>query len=467
MNISVVYTWILFVVAFIAVLFPVCAFLIPLIDEKQRAGKLSYWLVCSVLLSGLIPIIGQSVINYDILVIIWKGLLGLICICGFIPCLKYITYNIHFLLGFALTLSISTIPFVYYGAFIPDTSNPLTSYLVGNYPISIITVCLPLLVIGILIGYLLKPTYKTRSIMYNGDIFSTSRSDGGENLIRQNLKYDKLNDQFDRQINKLSSVIDQLSINMLLAKYPSNEANKIADKKSTALMSKVSDDLHFIKSHLYQYKVMDINDDQEVLVRELSHFIATPLATIDASIKNLLATVKTKNEDKLNENAMRITSAVSICTGILSTYREIFAQGNAVNGGSLTKMINSSFEIFTSKEGKKLKLQLNVKEKYEGISNYYVLSTVLPILSNAVTASRPDTTVEVREKNGIIIISNTYEGKIDINKFDIEGYSSKEGHRGMGLFTVRHLLARRKLGTLTYFIQNNRIVFEIPIIPSE
>ncbi len=464
---ALLYTWVLFVVAFIAVLFPVLAFLIPLMDEKQNAGKMSYWLVCSVLLSGFIPIIGQSIIDYNILLYIWKGLLVLICLCSFIPCVKYTSRNIHFLLGAALTLSISICPFIYYGSLIPDSYTPLTSYLVGNYPTSIITVCLPLIVAGILIGYLLKPTYKTRSILYNGDTISYSRLDGNEGIIRQNMKYDRLNSQLDVQINKLSSFIDQLGVNMLLAKYPGNEVNMKADKKSTALMSKLSDDLSYIKSHLYQYKIMDINDDQDVLVRELSHFMATPLATIDASIKNLLATVKTKNEDKLLENASRITSAVSICTGILSTYREIFAQGNAVNGGNLIAMINSSFEVFNAKEGKKLKLQLHVKEKYDGISNYYVLSTVLPILSNAVTASRPDTTVEVKEKNGIVSISNTYEGNIDINNFDIDGYSSKEGHRGMGLFTVRHLLARRKLGTLTYSIQGNRVVFEIPIIPSE
>lgn len=467
MDIPVLYIWLLFIVAFIAVLFPVLAFFIPLMDEKQNAGNMSYWLVCSVLLSGFIPIIGQSIIDYNILVYIWKGLLGLICFCSLIPCIKYASRNLHFLLGFVLTLSISVVPFIYYGSLIPDSCTPLTSYLVGNYPKSIITVCLPLIVAGILIGYLLKPTYKTRSFLYNGDTKSYSRLDGNESIIRLNLKYERLNSQLDVQINKLSSLIDQLGVNMLLAKYPGNEVNKKVDKNYMAFMSKVSDDLSYIKSHLYQYKVIDINDDQDVLVRELSHFMATPLATIDASIKNLLVTVKTKNEDKLHENASRITSAVAICTGILSTYREIFAHGSAVNGGNLITMINSSFEIFNVKEGKKLKLQLHVKEKYDGISNYYVLSTVLPILSNAVTASRPDTTVEVKEKNGIISISNTYEGNIDINNFDIDGYSSKEGHRGMGLFTVRHLLARRKLGTLTYSIQGNRVIFEIPIIPSE
>lgn len=467
MDIPVIYIWILFIVAFIAVLFPALAFLIPLMDEKQNAGKMSYWLICSVLLSGLIPIIGQSIIDFHILVYIWKGYLGFVCLCSFISCIKYASRNIHFLFGTVLTLSISFFPFIYYGSFIPDSYTPLTSYLVGNYPISVITVCLPLIVTGVLVGYLLKPAYKTRSVMHNGDSISYSRFDGYEGIVRQNLKYDRLNSQLDGQINKLSSFIDQLGVNMLLAKYPGNEVNRKTDKKSMALMSKLSDDLSYIKSHLYQYKVMDINDDQDVLVRELSHFMATPLATIDASIKNLLATVKTKNEDKLLENASRITSAVSICTGILSTYREIFAQGNAVNGGNLITMINSSFEVFNAKEGKKLKLQLHVKEKYDGISNYYVLSTVLPILSNAVTASRPDTTVEVKEKNGIVSISNTYEGNIDINNFDTDGYSSKEGHRGMGLFTVRHLLARRKLGTLTYSIQGNRVVFEIPIIPSE
>ena len=112
-------------------------------------------------------------------------------------------------------------------------------------------------------------------------------------------------------------------------------------------------------------------------------------------------------------------------------------------------------------------MNLKINNQYEGISNYYILSTILPVLSNAVTAARENSTIEIQEIGGIVKISNTYEGDVDVRLFDQDGYSSKENHRGMGLFTVRHFLARRKLGNLIYYKKDNRIYFEIPIIPQD
>ena len=82
------------------------------------------------------------------------------------------------------------------------------------------------------------------------------------------------------------------------------------------------------------------------------------------------------------------------------------------------------------------------------------------------TAAKSSSTIEVIETDGVIRISNTFKEKVDISNFEKDGYSSKEGgnHRGMGLFTVRHLLARRKLGGMNYYQRDNRIYFEIPII---
>ena len=461
MLLVTIYIWLLFVVVFIAVLFPALVFVISLFDEKHRAGKMSYWLIVTVLLSSLIPLVGHSIIPYSVLNIIWRIVLGIIILIGFVPCIKYSNKNIHFLIAFLLTILQAVVPFIYYGSLIPDKEIPFTAFLTGNYPLSIFLVCIPLLIIGIIVGYVLKPSYKIRDVSFGG----VSKGLPNEVLIQVKTRLDMFSAKLDNQINNLSAAIERFSVNMLLAKYPSNDTIKITDHKIGSLLSRLSDDIALIKTHIGQFKVKEINDDQEVLVRELSHFMATPLATIDASIKNLAVTVKTKDEDKLEENVNRIISAVSICNGILSTYREIFAQGVIANSGNLRTMITSSFDIFNNKEGKELKLQLNINDSYEGIGNYYVLSTILPILSNAVTASRPKSSVEVHEKNGIIRISNTFVGEIDLSNFDKEGYSSKENHRGMGLFTVRHLLARRKLGTLCYFIQNKRIYFDIPIIP--
>ena len=91
------------------------------------------------------------------------------------------------------------------------------------------------------------------------------------------------------------------------------------------------------------------------------------------------------------------------------------------------------------------------------------MSLILPILSNAVTASHEKSTVELIESKGVIRISNTYVDEIDIDCLETDGFSSKPDHYGLGLYTVRHLLSTRKLGKLKCYKQGNRIYFEIPI----
>lgn len=54
-------------------------------------------------------------------------------------------------------------------------------------------------------------------------------------------------------------------------------------------------------------------------------------------------------------------------------------------------------------------------------SNYYMMSLIMPLLSNAVTASEDSSTIEIIESNGIIRISNTYINDVDIALFEKDG----------------------------------------------
>ena len=126
-------------------------------------------------------------------------------------------------------------------------------------------------------------------------------------------------------------------------------------------------------------------------------------------------------------------------------------------------MVNVSFDAYMERDRKKLKLNTNIKDSYVSCSNYYLMSLLMPLLSNAVTASKDSSTIELLESNGIIRISNTYQSDVDISLFETDGYSSKPDHYGLGLYTVRHLLASRRLGKMKCLKENNRIIIEIPI----
>ena len=91
------------------------------------------------------------------------------------------------------------------------------------------------------------------------------------------------------------------------------------------------------------------------------------------------------------------------------------------------------------------------------------MSTLLPLLENAVVASKEKTTIQIEETGNTILISNSYSGNIEIENLKKNGFSTKEGHVGTGLFIVRHLLSARKLGELQCYKKDSRIIFEIPI----
>lgn len=227
------------------------------------------------------------------------------------------------------------------------------------------------------------------------------------------------------------------------------------------MVGKIEKDLAIISNRINSTDVNQITATNQVLVKELTHFIATPLATIESTSDLIQNISTTKNEEKLDQYITRIKSAVTICKGILQTYREIFLSSFSPEDSSLRNLIKDSFDVY--KGGKNVSIKIEVKDKYDGISNYYILSTILPVLANAVRASKENTEVEVIELDGIIRISNTYLEDIEIANLEQDGFSTKENHKGMGLYTVRHLLASRKFGVLKIYKQEDKIIFDIPV----
>lgn len=455
------YYWCLFIVVLVIVLMPTLIYLIQLNEDGVQAGKTSYLAFLSCALSGLLPIVGSMVMSASTLNLIWKTSLGFACLVTFVSFFRFARYNKHFLVSFLITWGLAVLPFIYYGDLVPTSNTRIADYFDEHFPLALLSLWLPLFLFGLLMGYILVPRGRVYSGTQNPEKKSLERS--VDNLVK-NIETQNL--ALKSQVKKLNDAINLLQLQPLMAKY--SQIDNKSDGKIGAMLAQLRDDMSILKSHANQFNVTEITTDQETLVRELSHFLATPLATIDASCKALQnIPLKGKEQVKLNDIFERILASVKMCNGIIGTYKEIFAGGNIEDSQKLQDMIRSAFDIFQRRENKQLKISINVKDHYQGISNYYVLSIILPLLSNAVTAAKVNTTIDVMENNGVIKVTNTYQEKIDLSNFEIEWYSSKPDHRGMGLYTVRHLLARRKLGGLNYCIKDNRIIFEFLIIISE
>ena len=461
--IDTIYLWILFVLVCIIAIAPAMIFYIAFFnDENDDAGDASYLMALSALLLGLVPVVGGNVLPIDILSLSFWIAEGIIGVTLFLIFIFHVKRTPHYLFSTSLTLGIlATLWFTHTNM---RLKHDLPYY--GNFsfamPESLYSIWLPVAVILALFALMLRrkeinyveipkenSSPKTVNVenSFGNVLMRKSIEELTERLAEQN---DKIETHLAYLLNEINSV---------------RRHNVLSDDKNTTpkfdrtmyeclqqLSSKV-DALTDVSS--MRMSANNSTHSNIMLIREITHFIATPLASIEGNVELLGKTLSQKKADKNLVNYIdRIKTSLTICKGILETYREIYLCSKSDDKFGLRELIEETFELV---------LNTNIQSSYPSYSNYFMMSLLLPILSNAVTASSENTTVELIESKGVVKISNTYVDDVDIDKMEVDGYSSKPEHYGLGLYTVRHLLSTRKLGKLKCYKQNNRVYFEIPI----
>lgn len=465
-----VYIWILFVIICLLILMPFIIAIINLSDNSKE-GNTSYLFTLSILLSGLIPIVGINIIDGDSLINSWHIILGVLFLIHVLITLYNIRKNIHYILSFFLS-GLLVILFFFYRSEVTVSKVDLFPKLNVDIPMVLFTFWIPLAAIFIITALLLrrKEVHYINVPTNEKTANRTTVTSSMENtLMRRSIE--DLSQKMAQQHSDVVLSIQSLSKDFARLKFQnvfnSNGKVSVTDKIIVEMIGKLETNIAMLSNKFETIDIKQMTVTNQILVRELTHFIATPLATIETTcdlIQGLL-TPKYNNRDKINQYIIRVRSSVNICKGILQTYREIFLCSISSDNSLLRDLIKESFEVYRG--GKNVSIHIDVQDKYDGVSNYYILSTILPILANAVRASKENNVIEVIESEGIIKISNTYSEDIEISNLEKEGFSTKENHRGMGLFTVRHLLASRKAGKLVFYKKDNKIFFEIPIITKE
>lgn len=464
-----IYYWILFVIVCLAVLALNFIFWINVSESKRTGGASGYLTSLSCLISGLIPILGFNVLDSNIILLAWKICIIVIAMIHALVSLNNIKQNPHYIISLIFTILLVSAPFVYMGEMIPLPQYDLLSSFGYDYPQSIVTFWLPATVVVVVASLILRKHENHYVTIEGQDVSKQSLTEKAFESPLLRLTLEKLSSQVSENQEKTEKSLKDLKNQLILfqlhglSNQSKNSDNNGVDMK---IVSQLLSDLEMIKHRLSVVQVKQMNVTNQDLIRELNHFIATPLATI-STVANLLQSSyssKTKDKYKIESQLERLRTSVELCKGIMSTYREIFLQVTQVDDTlDLNSMVKETINALRGK--KQIKYNVQIKSKYDNVSNYYMLSTLVPLLSNAITASKENTTIEVREVDGKIIISNTYQGEINVADFDKEGYSTKTDHRGMGLYTVRHLLSSRGFPTLTYYNEGNRIIFEVPTNP--
>lgn len=467
-----IYIWILFVTICIITLIPPFIFIVAFFnDDADEAGGFSYLMPLTALMMGFFPIVGSLVINVEILSCIYWIAETVIFALLFLITIFHVKRNPHYLFSLLLTIGVDVFMLLSHSTISLKHDLPFYGSFSFELPESLCSIWLPLFIISIVFALLLKRKETNFVHVSNDDVADKERKiddSFSEVLVRKSIE--NLSEKFSMQNEYMMSRMEHL-FNQL------NRINittmSVGDKKNDKLYRPMLDSLQSLSAKVdallaSQNDTKDVlasNTSNILLIKEITHFIATPLASIESNC-NLLMDTFNSNSKKNEQNLIwvkRILTAVAMLKGILETYREIYLSTKSDDTCGLKELVNASFDIYLERDKKKLKLNTNIRDSYMSCSNYYMMSLIMPLLSNAVTASKDSSTIEIIESNGMLRISNTYLKDVDITLFEKDGYSSKPDHYGLGLYTVRHLLASRKLGKMKCQKENNRIIFEIPI----
>lgn len=462
-----IYNWILFITIVIVTFIPtgIC---FAIISDDNEDGYGSYFLSLSCLLLGALPFVGVSIIPMIILQYIFIGSFALLLLIHLILTIVKFKYSINYSLSFICTIIVALL--IFWSRIKILLTGSCSNLPIFNLKIPMIYLSfwLPAFILVIIFAFIIKPK-DTRIINYAVD--QANHPQQNRNVPMQDtlikLTLENILEEMTKQYNTLYTTINTINHEIRNIRIDSALSTASGKKneniKLTQVIGSLEVKLQEICSRLGNVEVKQMTVTNQILVRELTHFITTPLATIQTSCELIEGVIMNKNKEKerIGDNLRRINSAVEICKGILKTYRQIFLCTTSADDNSLVDMVKHTFTSY--KGDKPLKLNLNIKGKYPDIPNYYIISIILPLIDNAICASKENSTIEVIEKDYVIKISNTFNSEIDISKLETDGYSTKENHYGMGLYTVRHLLASRALPPYKAYIKDNRIFFEIQI----
>lgn len=196
---------------------------------------------------------------------------------------------------------------------------------------------------------------------------------------------------------------------------------------------------------------------------ELNHSLATPLSQIEVNCELLKPKVKGTLQPQLD----RIIQYVNFCRSTILAFKEILSSSVIGDSADYETSITECFDMYCIKCNKPtLKFLFNADENI-GVSKNILMSFISPLLENAVTASpdHKEIRLSVSRQNewANIVIENECVTTPKISDLKTLGYSSKEGHIGTGLNTVRHFLALLGGKELQVSTDENNIKFSIAI----
>lgn len=301
-------------------------------DEDDDAGSASYLVALSALLLGLVPMVGANVLPLDKLNLSFWIAEGIIGVSLFLIFVFHVKRNPHYLFSMMLTLGILvTLWFAHTDG---TVKHDLPYY--GNFsfsiPESLYSIWLPAAVVLILFALMLRRkevNYVEVPKENSSPKAVNIENSFGNVLMRKSIeelteRVAEQNDKIESHLNYLLHELDRVKIASALSDNKKTGANYDRSMfESVQQLASKMDSL--METMSVKGTTSNSSHSNIMLIREITHFIATPLASIEGNMELLSKNLNLKKADKSLVNYIeRIKTSVTICKGILETYREIY-----------------------------------------------------------------------------------------------------------------------------------------------
>lgn len=215
-----------------------------------------------------------------------------------------------------------------------------------------------------------------------------------------------------------------------------------------------------------------LSRDGVAFIRELAHSLNTPLSQIEAAALLLPDDLR---EDSVaapgsKTPALRIYQSVEICKAFLAAFMHITkvaSQTSKWNPRSLETSLRAAAALYADKAPLGVESNVHIGVEPLGYPASYIIAITLPVIENAFESAKPDSTVSVEMTAGSyeyrIRVSSTYEAIPEVDSMYRAGFTTKEGHQGIGLSVVQRLLSAYQGARITHEITESQIGFIISL----
>lgn len=287
-----------------------------------------------------------------------------------------------------------------------------------------------------------------------------------KNLEKKNYNFDPsfikpyhqfFGEEISRILLSLEDQLTKFTKNLQKQSFTANQGNSSLENNASIYkdIEKIRHILETLPALSQSNADMKFDD-----IREINHFLGTPFSIIEANAELLRA----QSSDNSEQYIDKIISAVRTSQSIISTYKDIYSI--TMNEYGIISSLKEGCTQTLCSYSKYLRKDDNITydadsipEKIEPFNNHYLLSVLIPLIENAITAALADSaiTIEYDQIQSTITITNQCLGSINISDFDKPDFSTKKDHKGTGLMIVRHLLKAKRIGTLTFEKESNNL----------